>query len=60
MEDKVGSSTNLTVVNCEKGLGIYVQDNFKFYMHTSVTVNRANRPVGLIKRAFSYLGEETY
>ena len=59
MEDEDGSITNLTVVNCEKDLGIYVQDNLKFDQHISITVNRANRLVGLIKRAFSYLDEET-
>ena len=42
-----------------KILGIYVQDNLKFDQHISITVNRANRLVGLIKRAFSYLDGET-
>ena len=51
MEDKDGNSTNLIVVNCEKDLGVYVQDNLKFDKHISLTVNRANRLVGLIKRA---------
>ena len=59
MEDKDGNVKNLTVVNCEKDLGVYVQDNLKFDQHISITVNRANRLVGLIKRAFSYLDEET-
>ena len=59
MEDKDGNSTNLIVVNCEKDLRVYVQDNLKFDKHISLTVNRANRHVGLIKRAFSYLDEET-
>lgn len=59
MTDKDGSVTNLIVVNCEKDLGIHVQDNLKFDTHISITVNRANRLVGLIKRAFSYLEEET-
>ena len=59
MEDKDGNSTNLIVVNCEKDLRVYVQDNLKFDKHISLTVNRANRLVGLIKRAFSYLDEET-
>ena len=59
MEDKDGNSTNLIVVNCEKDLGVYVQDNLKFDKHFSLTVNRANRLVGLIKLAFSYLDDET-
>ena len=59
MEDKDGSSTNLNVVNCEKDLDFNVQNNLKFDMHISITVNRANRLVGLVKRASSYLNEET-
>ena len=59
MKDKDGNVKNLTVVNCEKDLGVYVQDNLKFDQHISITVNRANRLVGLIKQAFSYLDEET-
>ena len=39
--DKDGNSTNLIVVNCEKDLGVYVQDNLKFEKHISLTVNRA-------------------
>ena len=53
---KDGNSTNLIMVNCEKGLRVYVQDNLKFDKHISLTVKRL---VGLIKRAFSYLDEET-
>ena len=33
IEDKDGNSTNLIVVNCEKYLGIYVQDNLKGHGH---------------------------
>ena len=43
----------------ERTLVFYVQDNLKFDKHISLTVNRANRLVGLIKRAFSYLDIET-
>ena len=53
MEDKDGNSTNLIVVNCEKDLGVFVQGNLNYDKHISLTVNRANRLVGLIKRAFS-------
>ena len=59
MTDKDGNVKNLLEVECGKDLGIYVQDNLKFDKHISLTVNRANRLVGLIKRAFSYLDIET-
>ena len=59
IEDKDGNVKNLTVVNCEKN-SVYVQDNLKFDQHISITFNRANILVGLIKRAFSYLDEETF
>ena len=60
MTDIDGNVKNLLEVECEKDLGIYVQDNLKFDKNKlCLTVNRANRLVGLIKRAFSYLDIET-
>ena len=41
MEDKDGNSRNLTMVNCEKDLGVNVQDNFKFDEQMSLTDNRS-------------------
>ena len=59
MSDNNGNIKVLKSVDCEKDLGVYLQDNLKFDKHISLTVNRANRLIGLIKRAFSYLEEET-
>ena len=59
MTDKDGNTKVLKLVEMEKDLGVNVQENLKFDKHISLTVNRANRLVGLIKRAFSYLDEET-
>ena len=59
MTDKDGNVKVIQTVNSEKDLGVHVQDNLKFDKHISVTVNRANRLVGLIKRSFSFLDEET-
>ena len=59
MTDKDGNTKVLKSVEMEKDLGVNVQENLKFDKHISLTVNRANRLVGLIKRAFSYLDEET-
>ena len=57
--DKDRNTKVLKSVDGEKDLGVYIQENLKFDKHISLTVNRANRLVGLIKRAFSYLDEET-
>ena len=59
MSDNNGNIKVLKSVDCEKDLGVYLQDNLKFDKHISLTVNRANRLIGLIKHAFSYLEEET-
>ena len=59
MTDKDGNTKVLKSVEMEKDLGVNVQENLKFDKHISLTVNRANRLVGLIKHAFSYLDEET-
>ena len=59
MTDKDGNTEVLKSVEMEKDLGVNVQENLKFDKHISLTVNRANRLVGLIKRAFSYLDKET-
>ena len=59
MSDNNRNIKVLKSVDCEKDLGVYLQDNLKFDKHVSLTVNRANRLIGLIKRAFSYLEEET-
>ena len=57
--DRDGNTKVLKSVELEKDLGVHVQENLKFDKHISLTVNKANRLVGLIKRAFSYLDEET-
>ena len=59
MSDKQGNVKCLKVVDIEKDLGIHIQENLKFDKHISLTVNRANKLVGLIRRAFSYLDEQT-
>ena len=59
MTDKQGSTKVLKSVEIEKDLGVYVQENLKFEKHISLTINRANKLVGLIKRTFSYLDQET-
>ena len=59
MTDKDGNTKVLKSVDSEKDLGVYIQENLKFDKHISLTFNTANRLVGIIMRAFSYLNEET-
>ena len=37
----------------EKDLGVYVNDKLSFHQHVTQVVNKANRTLGLIKRAFT-------
>jgi len=59
MTDANGQTRKLKEVTSEKDLGIYIQNDLKFDQHLSHTVNRGNKLVGMIKRAFSFLNEET-
>ena len=47
LTDKDDKIIALDHVECEKDLGIYVQDNLKFDSHIGLTINWANRPVDL-------------
>ena len=44
----------------EKDLGIWFEENLKFNKHISVTVKKANRLVGMIKRTFSFMNKELF
>ena len=44
----------------EKDLGIWFQNNLKCDEHISNVVNRANRPVGLIKQTFKSLDKDSF
>ena len=59
MTDKDGNTKVLKSVDSKKDLGVCIQENLKFHKHISLTVNTANRFVGIIMHAFSYLNEET-
>ena len=43
----------------EKDLGIFIDDKLKFHTHTSSVIKKANSILGLIKRSFSVLDENT-
>ena len=44
----------------EKDLGIIFEENLKFNKHTTVTINKANRLLGMVKRTFSFMNKEIF
>ena len=50
--DYVMHGRTLEKVDCEKDLGVEVYRELKFHKHTSSSVKKANRMLGLIKRSF--------
>ena len=53
MADMNGNLIDVQKVENEKDLGIIFQSNMKFDQHISMTVNKANKILGLIERTFS-------
>ena len=51
--------TDLAVVKKEKDLGVLIDDTLKFHQQTAAAVGRANKILGLIKRAFISLEADT-
>ena len=47
--------TALFETECEKDLGVYVDNELKFSGHCEKKVNQANKLLGLIRRSFRYL-----
>ncbi len=45
---------------CEKDLGIFVDNKLKFDTHIGTKVNKANKILGAIRRAFSYLDKNNF
>jgi hypothetical protein len=50
----------LEVINCEKDLGVWVDDELKFDEHTEIQSKKANRILGLIRRTFSYIDKDSF
>ena len=44
----------------EKDLGVVFEDNLKFNKHITVTVNKANKLLGMVKRTFSFMDKELF
>ena len=54
------NNQNLTYVNSEKDLGVVIDEKLSFESHINEKVNKANMMVGLIRRSFEHLDEETF
>jgi hypothetical protein len=55
-----GETTELNCTTLEKDLGINVDSHLKFKEHIRLVAAKANRTVGLIRRAFCYLDKNTF
>lgn len=45
--------TDLAATSVEKDLGVHVDTSLKFHKHTAISVTKANRILGVIKRSFT-------
>lgn len=53
MKNNAGQDERLEVTDLEKDLGLHVDNKLTFHQHTSTTVGKANRILGIIKRTFT-------
>ena len=60
MSDSDGNSVILDVVDQEKHLGVTIDKELTFRQHADLTVSKANRIMGLIRRSFTYLDERSF
>ena len=60
MTNKDGEIISIEEDSEEKDLGILFEKNLKFNKHITVTVKRANKLVGLIRRTFSFMDKELF
>ena len=51
---------NLECVEQMKDLGVIIDKDLSFEFHTQEKINKANRIMGMIRRAFTYLDEEMF
>ena len=51
---------NIENTNEEKDLGITFDNNLKFDIHITTSVNKANKILGLIKRNFKYIDKQIF
>ena len=58
MADEHGTVTEIKESKSEKDLGVHIDNHLSFDDHIRLTVSKANKQLGLIRRAFEYLDAE--
>ena len=51
---------NLNISQCEKDLGVLIDDKLKFDKHISAAVNKANKIMAVTRRTFDYMDSEIF
>ena len=59
MLSKENTTVALATTDVEKDLGVYVDDKLKFHDHVDMAVKKANCIIGVIKRNFKNMGEDS-
>ena len=59
-DSEVVEKVPLETTVCERDLGVHVDRELKFSMHTSIQVNKANKITGLIRRSYEYLDKDSF
>ena len=60
MQLENGTQVKLEISNCEKDLGVYVDNELKFSRHAELIANRANRLMGMMKISFTCIDKERF
>ena len=50
----------IEAVSKEKDLGVLIDEQLKFHDHTSYVTSKANRTIGIIKKAFINVNTDTF
>ena len=50
----------MEVSSCEKDIGVCIDEHLSFETHIDTKLNKSNSVMGIIKRSFTYLGEEMF
>ncbi|KAK3108052.1 hypothetical protein FSP39_000221 [Pinctada imbricata] len=50
----------ISKTNCERDLGVMIDDQLKFQQHINTAVKKANQKLGIIKRNFNHLDKNSF
>ena len=60
MRKSDGTLIKFEVSNCEKDVGVYIDEHLLFETQIVTKVNKANSTLGLIRRSYTYLDEKMF